>query len=58
MMHSHAMAFVNSEIEEEVLILVVMDDALARGLLEEDDLHLAVLILVVMDDALALERFK
>ena len=54
MMHSHATLTRASYCIEGVLILVVMDDALARCLCRRYDKGRAVLILVVMDDALAL----
>ena len=42
---------------DKVLILVVMDDALARKVLDPKDVKTKVLILVVMDDALALVSY-
>ena len=54
MMHSHVAMSSQNRLKEDVLILVVMDDALAHAgkwLLSSSR---AVLILVVMDDALAL----
>ena len=54
-MHSHSMAISKYNRQIHVLILVVMDDALAHGLqIVEVTQGMNVLILVVMDDALAL----
>ena len=54
MMHSHILIILRIEIVKIVLILVVMDDALAHYCDAGSDDYLYVLILVVMDDALAL----
>ena len=54
MMHSHKFHTTGmSVLENEVLILVVMDDALAHDDDFDEDFGPEVLILVVMDDALA-----
>ena len=54
MMHSHVVNESAKVVENKVLILVVMDDALAP-LSNDSSLGVGeVLILVVMDDALAL----
>ena len=54
MMHSHKFHTTGmSVLENEVLILVVMDDALARSRTSITQTLVYVLILVVMDDALA-----
>ena len=54
MMHSHFLVMEILMIIATVLILVVMDDALALTKLTPAENKLRVLILVVMDDALAL----
>ena len=53
MMHSHSNSRAFTAEEKEVLILVVMDDALARQSQGSIYSSIIVLILVVMDDALA-----
>ena len=53
MMHLYSYKSV-AQIKEEVLILVVMDDALVLGKAEPKVGCCTVLILVVMDDALVL----
>ena len=56
MMHSHCECAHQTESRFNVLILVVMDDALALELFGEESSGKTVLILVVMDDALALRN--
>ena len=58
MMHSHSEPDSTFDGSEEVLILVVMDDALAPSMKCSPCSKTTVLILVVMDDALALRRAK
>ena len=53
MMHSHVYKLDEKSVRSLVLILVVMDDALARYHDITDVIFNTVLILVVMDDALA-----
>ena len=53
MMHSHLVVFDQEVVARYVLILVVMDDALAPVVRWLDRYIKRVLILVVMDDALA-----
>ena len=53
MMHSHIRQNVWNRYWPAVLILVVMDDALAHYCDASSDDYVYVLILVVMDDALA-----
>ena len=53
-MHSHAVSAAMIEVNDSVLILVVMEDALALSLDSYDRVSMSiVLILVVMEDALA-----
>ena len=56
MMHSHYNRKNRNKTFGDVLILVVMDDALARRRCAAMPCDIRVLILVVMDDALALKR--
>ena len=55
-MHSHACSEFKIKKEESVLILVVMEDALAPTMSTKKLTALLVLILVVMEDALALRE--
>ena len=52
-MHSHPSEFVGATTRSWVLILVVMEDALAPVNLLRESVLVTVLILVVMEDALA-----
>ena len=58
MMHSHCCLQLNRLKPLVVLILVVMDDALALYEISSKARKVQVLILVVMDDALALRYEK
>ena len=55
-MHSHGIKKIGSKIQKPVLILVVMEDALAQICVDGKDIDAVVLILVVMEDALALYK--